>query len=82
MRSRIVERLDLAQLEHERVADVALLDRVLAQVELPGLAVVVGEALRAQPPLLAALLGGERLGSRSPGSSRGPPTSGLHEFGS
>ena len=43
----------LRQLEHERVDDVRLLDRRLADVELAGLAVVVGEALRADPLLRA-----------------------------
>ena len=48
--------LALAQLEHERVDDVLLLDRCLAHVELASLAEVVGEALRADP-LLRALDG-------------------------
>ncbi len=46
-----VRPFDLAQLEGEGVADVFLLDRRLAQVELPGLAVMVGEAFGAQPAL-------------------------------
>ena len=45
MRATDVGRLDLAELEDERVGDVALLHRGLAHVELPRLAVVVGEAL-------------------------------------
>ena len=48
----------LAQLEHEGVDDVLLLDRCLADVELAGLAVVVGEAQGADP-LLGAV---DRLG--------------------
>ncbi len=51
MRSRMSGALDLAQLEHKRVADVLLLDRRLADEELPRLAVVIGEALRTQPHL-------------------------------
>ena len=41
----------LAQLEHEGVDDVGLLDRGLADVELTGLAVVIAEALRPHPLL-------------------------------
>ncbi len=47
--------LDLAQLEHEGVDDVLLLDRLLAAEELAGLAVVIGEALRADPTLVTRL---------------------------
>src|SRR6202012_2969634 len=43
--------LALAQLERERLRDMRALDVGLADVELARLAVVVGEALRAQPPL-------------------------------
>ena len=51
--------LDLAELEDERVADVALLDLGLADVELARLAEVVGEQLGAQAPLGASPFGGE-----------------------
>ena len=43
----------LAQLEHEGVNDVVLLDRGLTDEELAGLAVVVGEPVRAHPLLRA-----------------------------
>ena len=72
----------LAQLEGERVGDVLLLDRGLAEVELPGLAVVVGEALRPQPPLRARLVGRVAAEPALAGSSRGPPSSAGQEFGS
>ena len=61
MRSRMTGGLHLAQFEGQRVRDVALLGRRLADVELPRLAVVVGEALGADA-LLRALLG---LGKRA-----------------
>ena len=49
--------LDLAQLERQGVGDVALLDLGLADVELPGLAVVVGERLRPDADAWAASIG-------------------------
>ena len=55
-----VDALALAQLEDEGVDDVVLLDRCLADEELAGLAVVVGERLRADPALRPGLLVGER----------------------
>ena len=51
--------LDLAKFEGQRHGDVPLLWRGLAVEELPRLAVVVGEAFRAQPDLLAFLGIGE-----------------------
>ena len=56
-------RSTLRQLEHERVADVFVLDAGLAHEELPGLAVVVGEALGANPALGADIVVGERVES-------------------
>ena len=50
--------LHLRELEYDRVGDVPLLDRRLAAIEEPRLAVVVGEALGAELALLAA----DRLG--------------------
>jgi hypothetical protein len=50
---------DLAEFEGEGGCDVALLRRCLADEELPGLAIVVGEAFRAQPGLGALLFGWE-----------------------
>ncbi len=47
-----VDAFDLRQLEHQRIADVLLLDQGLANEELARLAVMVGEAFRAD-----ALLG-------------------------
>ena len=49
----------LAQLEDESVGDVPALDVGLADVELAGLAVVVGEALRSQPALGPAISSGK-----------------------
>ena len=73
--------LELRQLEHERVDDVRLLDRRLADVELAGLAVVVGETFRPDPLLRRRRSAGE--GREPPtGSSRGPPSSPAHELGS
>src|SRR5690349_13060103 len=46
-----VRPLAFVELEHERAGDVLLLDRCLAHIELPRLAVLVGETLRAQPGL-------------------------------
>ena len=40
-----------AQLEHERVAEMVLLDRRLADVELSRLTVMIGECLRSLPHL-------------------------------
>ena len=80
MRDANVGPLDLAQLEHQRVADVLLLDRRLADEELPRLAVVVGKALRAQPQLRARRPPPGSVRKPRVGFSRGPPS--LHEFGS
>ena len=82
MRRRMSGVSHLAQLEHERVGDVLLLRRRLADVELAGLAVVVGEALGPEPALLAA--------RRARGNVRNPllrvlarsAVSAGHEFGS
>jgi hypothetical protein len=60
------DRLDLRQFEGQRCADVALLRRCLADEELPRLAVMVGEALRPHPNLLAFL--GFRETSENPGA--------------
>ena len=46
-----VDPLDLAQLEHQRVANVLLLDLLLAAEEHAGLAVMIGERLRADARL-------------------------------
>ena len=43
--------LDLAQFEHDRIADMLLLDRHLADIELPRLAIMIGETLRPDPLL-------------------------------
>src|SRR3546814_5655982 len=47
--------LHLAQFEHQCVGDMLLLDRRLADVELPGLAVMVAKTFGPQPGLRAAL---------------------------
>ena len=52
--------LDLGQLEGQCHDDVTLLGRCLTDEELPRLAVVIGEAFRAEPNLLALLHIGER----------------------
>ena len=56
MRVRIGTRLDLAELERERADDVALLRLGHRAEEHPRLAVVVGEALRADAQLVALLV--------------------------
>ena len=67
-------RLDLAQLEGQRVGDVPLLDLGLADEELPGLAVVVGEASPARTRSFGPSSGvGKGCGSPARGDSRGPP---------
>ncbi len=53
--------LHLAQLKNQRARNVALLDAGLAQVELAGLAVVVGEAFGPDALFLALHLGGEGM---------------------
>ena len=53
--------LALAQLEHEGVDDVGLLDRGLADVELAGLAVVVGEASRSGRAALVPSIGSSKV---------------------
>ena len=82
IRPRIAGLSHLAELEHECVDNVLLLDVGLADEELAGLAVVVGEAFGPQPPLgagLVALAAG--VGAKpAAGSSRGP--GGSQEFGS
>ena len=50
-----------AEFEHQRIGDVALLNQCLADVELAGLAVMVGKAFRAQPHLRAFGLLGKGL---------------------
>ena len=76
MRSRMTGFSPFAQLERQRHGDVPLLGGGLADEELPRLTVVVGEALGAQPHLLALLCIGERAETRSGLPSGLPP-----EFG-
>ena len=68
-----VQALALAQLEHEGVDDVVLLDGCLADQELAGLAVVVGERLGPDPSLRPGSSAG-KVGNPPLGSSRGPPS--------
>src|ERR1700744_5029190 len=72
--------LHLAEPEGEGVGDVLLFDRNLANEELPRLAVVVGEALRAQARLgaIGRLREAPRATGRTfPGAAFGAPGVGL-----
>ena len=61
MRARIAGVSTLLSSKVKAAAMWPLLDLGLAEIELPRLAVVVGEGLRAHPSLLPLLLGGKRV---------------------
>jgi hypothetical protein len=73
--------LDLRQLEHQRIADMLLLDRQLADQELARLAIMVGEAFGTHSEL-GSVLDAAKLVKPRCGSSRGPPISAPQLLGS